>query len=130
VIENRDTWGTSNFPFQSARSQCLFVANAPRAFTVGTVYTDLQDPVGLECEAMDDLCDCFTANAAIHPAQAEVINRVMTRDDAQLVPGRKVVALQADTAVARLDARMANLSHKCVVECLPSRSAVISGGGA
>ena len=71
--------------------------------------------------------DGFTAKAAIHPAQAEIINRVMTPTAAELDWAREVVALLADRGVARLDGKMVDLAHKRIAERLLRRRATLEG---
>jgi citrate lyase subunit beta / citryl-CoA lyase len=130
VTRNRDEGGAYTFPFQFARSQCLYAANAVSAVAVDAVYTDFRDPEGLEREARAGLRDGFTAKAAIHPAQVDVINRVMTPDKEHLDWAQQVVEILADQAVARLDGRMVDLAHKRIAERLLARAAAISAGGA
>ena len=86
--------GAYTFPFQFARSQCLFAANAHRGDRRSTRSIPTSAiPTGLEREARAGLRDGFTAKAAIHPAQAAIINRVMTPTEDQLDWARQVVAL-------------------------------------
>jgi citrate lyase subunit beta/citryl-CoA lyase len=112
VMSNRDEAGGYTFPFQFARSQCLYAANAIGAEAVDSVYTDFKDPEGLERETRAGLRDGFTAKAAIHPSQAEVINRVLTPTEGQLDWAQQVVSLLAETSVARLEGKMIDLAHK------------------
>jgi citrate lyase subunit beta/citryl-CoA lyase len=122
AMSNRDDAGAYTFPFQFARSQCLYAANAIGAEAVDSVYTDFKDPEGLERETCVGLRDGFTAKAAIHPAQAEVINRVMTPTEAQLDWARQVVTLLADAGVARLEGKMVDLAHKRLAARLLDRA--------
>lgn len=123
AMSNRDETGEYAFPYQFARSQCLYAANAIGVEPIDAVYTDFKDMEGLEREARAGLRDGFTAKAAIHPAQAEVINRVMTPTAAQLDWAARVVALLAERGVAPLDGRMIDLAHKRVAERMLSRAA-------
>jgi citrate lyase subunit beta/citryl-CoA lyase len=124
---NRDETGGYSFPFQFARSQCLFAANAIGAEPVDAVYTDFRDMAGLERETRAGLRDGFTAKAAIHPGQTEIINRVMTPTGAELDWAEEVVALLADRGVARLDGKMVDLAHKRIAERLLRRRAALRG---
>jgi len=125
AMSNRDETGAYTFPYQFARSQCLYAANAIGAQAVDAVYTNFKDAEGLERETMEGLRDGFTAKAAIHPAQAAVINRVMSPTEAQLEWARQVVLLLAERAVARLDGKMVDLAHKRIAERLLQRAAAI-----
>jgi citrate lyase subunit beta / citryl-CoA lyase len=126
---NRNENGDYTFPYQFARSQCLLAANALRAEPVDAVHTDFRDLSGLERETQTGLRDGFTAKAAIHPAQIEVINRVMTPTEDQLDWARQVSSLLADCAVGRLDGRMVDLAHKRIAERLLARAAAIAKAG-
>jgi citrate lyase subunit beta / citryl-CoA lyase len=125
-ISNRDESGAYTFPYQFARSQCLYAASAIGVTAVDAVYTNFRDPEGLEREARDGLRDGFTAKAAIHPAQAPIINRVMTPTEDQLDWARQVVALLEGTGVARLDGKMVDLVHKRIAEKLLERAGAIA----
>lgn len=127
ALANRDEGGAYTFPYQHARAQCLYAANAIGAAAVDAVYPDFRDLEGLEVEAKAGLRDGFTAKAAIHPAQVEVINRVMTPSAAQLDWARQVVELLADVGVARIDGKMVDIAHKRIAERLLGRWAAISG---
>ena len=118
----RDETGAYTFPFQFARSQCLYAANVLGVTAVDAVYTDFRNPAGLEQETGFAVRDGFLAKAAIHPAQVEIINRVLTPTAAQLAWARQVVHLLAETGVARLDGKMIDLAHKRVAERLLLRA--------
>lgn len=130
AMANRDEEGRYTFPYRFARSQCLYAANATGIAAVDAVYTDFRDPGGLETEVRAALRDGFVAKAAIHPAQVEIINRVLTPDEGQLDWARQVVALLADRGVARLDGRMVDIAHKRIALRLLSRAAALEAAGA
>lgn len=113
---NRDEGGEYTFPYQFARSQCLYAANALNAQPVDAVYTDFRDDEGLEAETRMALRDGFTAKAAIHPNQAPIINKVLTPTKDQIDWAESVVDLLRNTGVAKLDGRMIDLAHKRVAE--------------
>jgi citrate lyase subunit beta / citryl-CoA lyase len=119
---NRDEGGAYTFPYQLARSQCLYAAMALNAVAVDAVYTDFQDLAGLERETLQALRDGFRAKAAIHPGQVEVINRVMTPSAAEVSWATQVVALLDEVAVARLDGKMIDLAHKRIAESTLQRA--------
>jgi citrate lyase subunit beta / citryl-CoA lyase len=127
---NRDELGSYTFPFQFARSQCLYAASAAGAQAVDAVYTNIKDLQGLERETRLGLRDGFSAKAAIHPVQLEVINRVMTPTDSQVQWARQVVELLKSEAVAQLEGRMIDLVHKRMAERLLVRAASLRGAAA
>ncbi len=129
VSANRDEDGAYTFPFQFARSQCLYAANALGVAAIDAVYTDFRDAEGLERETRAALRDGFTAKAAIHPGQCEVINRVLTPDPGRLAWARQVVALLADRGVARLDGGMIDIAHKRIAQRLIARAEALEGRG-
>jgi citrate lyase subunit beta / citryl-CoA lyase len=108
---NRDDHGAYTFPYQFARTRCLYAANASGVVAVDWVYVGFHHPrLGLR--------DGFSAKAAIHPAQVEVINEVLTPTPDQLDWAKHVVALLEDRAVARIDGKMVDLAHKRIAERL------------
>ncbi|WP_417722653.1 HpcH/HpaI aldolase/citrate lyase family protein [Salipiger sp.] len=127
AMANRDESGGYTFPYQYARSQCLFAANAIGAVAVDAVHVDFRDSAGLEAETRAALRDGFGAKAAIHPAQAEIINRVMTPTENQLAWAREVVDLLQHAGVARLDGRMVDIAHKRIALRLLGRAAALAG---
>lgn len=127
ALSNRDDEGRYTFPYQFARSQCLYAANTLSVTPVDAVYTDFRDPDGLEAEARAALRDGFTAKAAIHPGQVEVINRVFTPGDEQLDWARRVIEVLSDRGVARLDGRMVDIAHQRIARRLLSRAESLRG---
>ncbi len=125
ALANRDEGGAYAFPYQFARSQCLYAASVLGAVAVDAVYTNFRDAEGLERETRAALRDGFTAKAAIHPAQVAVINAVMTPTPGEVDWARRVVTLLEKRGVARLDGKMIDLVHKRIAERLLARA----GGG-
>lgn len=119
---NRDEAGNYTFPYQFARSQCLFAANALGVQAIDAVYTAMNDPRGLEQEVEAALRDGFVAKAAIHPSQVEIINRVLMATSAQVDWSSRVLELLKDSAVARLDGGFVDLAHKRIAERLLLRA--------
>lgn len=126
---NRKENGDYTFPYQFARSQCLYAANALNVQPVDAVYTDFRDDQGLEVEARMALRDGFTAKAAIHPNQVSIINRVLTPSKEQVEWAERIIDLLKDTGVAKLDGQMIDLAHKRVAEriVLRAKAAVNEG---
>jgi citrate lyase subunit beta/citryl-CoA lyase len=123
---NRDEEGQYTFPYQLARSQCLYAASALDVVAIDSGYTDFRDSDGLAAETRLGLRDGFTAKAAIHPAQCEIINDIMTPTQDQLTWAKQVVDVLKDQAVARIDGGMVDLAHKRVAERLLARHAAFS----
>jgi len=123
---NRDGGGSYTFQYQYARSQCLYAASALDIVAVDAVYSDFRDLEGLEREILDGLRDGFTAKAAIHPAQVEVINNLLTPNPEQIDWARQVVSLLADAGVARLDGKMIDMAHKRMAERILQRASLLT----
>ena len=116
---NRDEAGGYALPYQLARSTCLFAAAAAGTVPIDAVFTDPGDPDGLEREARAASRAGFVAKMAIHPAQAEIINRAFTPDDADIDHARRVLdafAVSASAGVAVLDGRMLDRPHRRAAE--------------
>ncbi len=123
---NRNDQGVYTFPYQAARSQCLYAASALHIVAIDAVWTDFRDHEGLEAETQEGLRDGFAAKAAIHPAQVDVINRVLTPEQEQVEWAVKVVAALEGKGVAKLDGRMIDLVHKRIAERVLNRRKAIA----
>ncbi len=110
---NRDADGRYTGPFQMARNLCLLAARAAGVAPIDAVYTDFRNPDGLAQEAAAARRDGFSAKAAIHPAQVEIINQAFSYTDAERDWARRVVAALQDGAIgaAQLDGQMVDLPH-------------------
>ncbi|MBE2276424.1 MAG: CoA ester lyase [Rhodobacteraceae bacterium] len=122
---NRDEHGAYTFPYQYARSQCLFAANALGVVAIDAVYPDFRDLTGLADETRLALRDGFGAKAAIHPAQIAVINQILTPTADQLDWANEVMLLLQDRGVARMDGKMVDLAHKRVAQRMLARAAAL-----
>ena len=129
VRQNRDDAGAYTFPFQHARSQCLYAANAMGAIAVDAVFTDFRNAEALEQETRAGLRDGFTAKAAIHPAQIDVINRVLTPSEQELDWARQVIALVSQRGVAQMDGKMIDIAHQRIAERILRRGGLGAGQG-
>jgi citrate lyase subunit beta / citryl-CoA lyase len=112
---NRDEGGGYALPYQLARSFCLFAATASGAAPIDAVFTDIRDAQGLEREAVTAARSGFLGKMAIHPAQAEIINRAFTPGDEDIAYARRVLAAFAaaeSVGVAVLDGRMLDRPHQ------------------
>lgn len=111
--QNRDASGSYTAPYQHARMLCLLSAAASEATAIDAVYTDFRDSAGLRAETEAAARDGFTAKAAIHPDQIEIINDVLTPTEFEIEYALKVVDLFQDmgTSVAQLDGKMLDRPH-------------------
>ena len=70
--------GQYDDPYLMAKSLCLSTARALGIQPVGVVYVNFRDLKGLEADCLRDRRSGFVGKIAIHPDQAEVINRAFT----------------------------------------------------
>lgn len=112
-------------PFELARSLCLFAAAAAGVPAIDTVFTDFKDMEGLEREARTAERMGFTAKAAIHPGQIDIINRAFTPNDAAIAWARKVVAAfkaSPQVGVVGIDGKMLDRPHLRTAERVLARA--------
>lgn len=112
-------------PFDLARSLCLFAAAAAGVPAIDTIFTDFKDMAGLERESLNAERIGFTAKAAIHPAQIEVINRAFTPDEAAIAWAKKVVAAfqsSAQVGVIGIEGKMLDRPHLRAAERVLNRA--------
>lgn len=112
---NRDPGGDYALPYQLARSFCLFTAAACGVAPIDSVFTDIHDLQGLEREAVTAARSGFHGKMAIHPAQAEIINRAFTPGEEDIAHARRVLdafAAAQSNGVAVLDGRMLDRPHQ------------------
>jgi citrate lyase subunit beta / citryl-CoA lyase len=110
---NRDANGQYTAPFALARSLCLLAAHAARVAAIDAVFTDFRDGEALAREADAARRDGFTAKAAIHPTQVEVINARFTPTEAERQWAQRVIAAfeSSGSGVAQLDGMMLDAPH-------------------
>ncbi|MDN5346522.1 MAG: citrate lyase subunit beta / citryl-CoA lyase [Clostridia bacterium] len=75
-----------------ARGNIVLAAAAAKIMALDTVYSDLNDPDGLERECRLARQLGFSGKCAIHPKQVEIINKAFSPTEAELEYARKVVA--------------------------------------
>jgi citrate lyase subunit beta/citryl-CoA lyase len=112
-------------PFQLARSLCLFGAAAARVAAVDTVYTDFRDADGLREEAGAAAAAGFSAKAAIHPGQVQIINEVFTPSEDALRQAKAVVeafAQQPGAGAVNIGGRMFDRPHLTAAQRLIARA--------
>lgn len=125
ALANRDVAGRYAPTYELARTFCLLAATASRTTAVDAVYTNFRDSAGLKAEAERAARDGFTAKAAIHPDQVNVINAAFTPSAEQIAFAQRVVALfegAEATAVVALDGRMLDRPHLTLAKRILSRA--------
>jgi len=114
AISNRAPDGRYGAPYELARSLGLFAAAAAQVDAVDAVYTNFRDLEGLKAEALQALREGFSAKAAIHPDQIDVINTAFTPSAADVDWARRVIATFdacGEAGVASIDGKMLDRPH-------------------
>jgi citrate lyase subunit beta/citryl-CoA lyase len=114
ALTNKEPNGDWTFPYQVARAQCLFAANAAGVLALETLYGDYKDQAGLAESCRLARRDGFVGRLAIHPDQVAIINACFTPSDADLAHARRVVAAFAsrpDVGTVGIDGRMYDIPH-------------------
>ena len=111
--ENR-SGGVLHSPFRLARDMCLMGAAAADVAAIDTVYTDIDNLVGLEEETRAARRDGFTVKAVIHPKHVDLVNAAFDPTAAERAWAEKIVAAFAgnpDIGALRLDGKMVDKPH-------------------
>jgi citrate lyase subunit beta/citryl-CoA lyase len=110
---NRDDQGRYTEPFALARSLCLLAARAADVAPIDAVFTDFRDNDSLRREADAARRDGFSAKAAIHPSQIEVINRCFTPTEDERRRAERIIAAFEGSAqgAIQLDGVMLDAPH-------------------
>jgi citrate lyase subunit beta/citryl-CoA lyase len=122
---NRDPEGRYTAPYELARTLALLAATTSRVAAIDAVYTNFRDPDGLRQEAQKAARDGFTAKAAIHPDQIEIINEVFSPTSEEIAHAQRVVALfedQEGLGTTAMDGRMLDRPHLVMAKRLLSRT--------
>ncbi len=110
----REPDGAWTFPYQVARAQCLFAANAAEVAAVDTVFVDFRDAEGLERDCRLSRRDGFAGRMAIHPDQVATINRCYAPSEAEMAHALKIVAAfeaSPDAGALGVDGKMVDIPH-------------------
>jgi len=110
---NRDDNGRYTAPFALARSLCLLAAHAAGVAAIDAVFTDFRNSEELARETDAARRDGFTAKAAIHPAQIEIINARFTPTETERRWAERVIAAfeASGSNVVQLDGVMLDAPH-------------------
>ena len=125
ALANRRADSTYEAPFALARSMCLFAAAAAGVPAVDTVYADFRDRAGFERECVEGMRMGFSAKAAIHPDQVEIINRVFTPSAEAVAHARRIVeafAAAPESGVVSLDGHMVDRPHLVAAQRVLARA--------
>lgn len=125
ATHNRDSAGGYDFTYQLARSLCLTGAAAAGVSAIETMHGDFRDPDGLERVAAEARRAGFTGMIAIHPDQAETINRAFAPSEAELARAARIVALfeaSPKAGTLALDGEMLDRPHLVRAEGLLERA--------
>ena len=114
ATDNKEEDGSWTFPYQVARTQCLFAAAAAEVAPIDTLYADFRDAVGLERDCRRARRDGFTGRLAIHPDQVAIINRCFSPSEAEIAQARMIVyafAAQPDAGTLGINGKMYDIPH-------------------
>lgn len=106
--------GVFHSPFRLARDLCLMGAAAAEVAAIDTVYTDIDNLVGLEAETRAARRDGFTVKALIHPKHVDIVNAAFEPSDAERAWAETIVAAFAansELGTFRLDGKMIDKPH-------------------
>ncbi|MHB0766998.1 HpcH/HpaI aldolase/citrate lyase family protein [Bradyrhizobium sp. 1.29L] len=112
--DNKESDGSWTWPYQVARTQCLFAAAAAEVAPIDTLFADFRDSEGLERDCRRSRRDGFVGRVAIHPDQVPVINRCFAPSEAEIAQARKIVAaFEANPGAGTLgiDGKMYDIPH-------------------
>lgn len=111
---NKEADGSWTFPYQVARTHCLYAAAAAEVAPLDTLYADFRDTDGLEADCRRSRRDGFTGRIAIHPDQVAVINRCYAPSAEEIAEAQKIVdafAAAPDAGTLGIDGKMYDIPH-------------------
>ena len=114
ATDNKEEDGGWTFPYQVARTHCLFAAAAAEVTPLDTLYADFRDPEGLERDCRKARRDGFTGRIAIHPDQVAIINRCFSPSEAEIAQAQMIVdafAAQPDAGTLGIAGKMYDIPH-------------------
>ena len=114
ATDNKERDGTWTFPYQVARSQCLFAATAAEVAPIDTIHAAFRDLEGLERDCRRSRRDGFFGRLAIHPDQVGTINRCYAPSEAEIAHARRIVeafAANPNAGTIGVDGKMVDIPH-------------------
>lgn len=95
-------------PLLYARSRIVHAAAGAGLDAIDVPYLDLEDPEGMELEAILARDLGFGGKGSIHPKQIAALNKVFTPDEAAIARARRTIAAfeEADTGLVVIDGKL------------------------
>lgn len=95
-------------PLLYARSRIVHAAAGAGLDAIDVPYLDLEDPEGMEREAILARDLGFGGKGSIHPKQIAALNKVFTPDEAAIARARRTIAAfeEADTGLVVIDGKL------------------------
>jgi citrate lyase subunit beta/citryl-CoA lyase len=123
ATENREGAGWT-FPYQIARTHCLFAAGAAEVMAIDTIHADFRDLEGLERDCRRSRRDGFLGRMAIHPDQVATINRCYAPSETEIAHAQRIVeafAANPGAGTLGIDGKMVDIPHlKAALKTLAS----------
>jgi citrate lyase subunit beta/citryl-CoA lyase len=114
AVSSRNEAGTRSDLCRIARALCLAGAATADVPAIETVYPDFRDLPGLRAYVAQGRRDGFTGMLAIHPAQAPIINEVMSPTGAEVAHASRIVETfeaNPNAGVIAIDGKMIDMPH-------------------
>lgn len=111
---NKSAGGAWSFPYQLARSNCLFAAAAANVAPIDTLFSDYRDAAGLAADCGIARQDGFTGRVAIHPDQIATINACFSPSAEDIAEAETVLAAFAanpSTGTVGIGGKMFDIPH-------------------
>ena len=110
----READGDWTFPYQVARTQCLFAAAAAEVAPLDTLFADFRDTPGLERSCRTARRDGFTGRIAIHPDQVAPINACFSPSAEEIAEARSIIAAfeaEPNAGTLGINGKMYDIPH-------------------
>jgi citrate lyase subunit beta / citryl-CoA lyase len=111
---NRGTDGAYTFPFVLARSLTLFAAASAGVLAIDAVHGNFRDLARLRLECEEAKRDGFIGKMAIHPAQIDIINEILSPSAESIAKARAIVAAfeaEPHAGVISINGEMLDVPH-------------------
>jgi len=101
----------------------LLAARIAGIDALDTPFFDIKDPAGLERHSLQAKAMGYDGKALIHPGQVEIVNRVFTPSEQELIQARRIIetfekARQEGKGAAQLDGKLVENVHVAMAERL------------
>jgi citrate lyase subunit beta / citryl-CoA lyase len=103
----------------------LLAARIAGIDALDTPFFDIKDPAGLERHSLQAKAMGYDGKALIHPGQVEIVNRIFTPSEQELLQARRIIetfekAKQEGKGAAQLDGKLVENVHVAMAERLLS----------